>query len=165
MINYYQIRTIKHINRVKKWANKIVQQHPELKDLLIQIQTHDQSKFEQPELDPYIWLTWKYKCQDENVEFNIPERIKKLIKNAVTHHLQSNKHHPEYFASDPTEKPVNAEHMDDISIAEMIADWFAMSEEKKNNPKEWADKNIGTRWNFTDHQKKLIYKLIDTVWK
>jgi len=43
--------------------------------------------------------------------------------------------------------------MPDIAIAEMIADWQAMSEElKKNSAREWFDKQKDVRWHFSDHK-------------
>ena len=51
-----------------------------------------------------------------------------------------------------------------LYIAEMVADWMAMSEEKNTCPYEWADKNIGVRWNFTDKQKEFIYNILDKCW-
>jgi hypothetical protein len=84
-----------------------------------------------------------------------------------------NLHHPEYYHVGPVvdfinredrDKPpktmVNATKMPDLSIAEMVADWLAMSEEKKTKPKEWADKNVNIRWKFTPEQKEMIYELI-----
>ena len=55
--------------------------------------------------------------------------------------------------------------MIDDDIKEMVADWCAMSEEKGNTPKEWADKVVNKRWKFTSEQTKLIYTLIDKCWK
>lgn len=69
------------------------------------------------------------------------------------------------FFLERTSKHIDRENindMTDVDIAEMIADWEAMSQELGGNTKEWADKNIG-RWNFNKHQKELIYKLISTL--
>jgi hypothetical protein len=41
---------------------------------------------------------------------------------------------------------------------------LAMSEEKSTDPYDWAKKNIGIRWKFTDGQKRLIYDLMDKCW-
>ena len=45
----------------------------------------------------------------------------------------------------------------------MVADWSAMSEELGSETKDWADKNVNVRWEFTDEQRDLIYELIDKV--
>ena len=65
----------------------------------------------------------------------------------------------------PPSEIIGATKMPILSVGEMCADWFAMSEEKKTNPKTWADKNVNIRWKFSDEQKSLIYELIDNVWK
>ena len=65
----------------------------------------------------------------------------------------------------PPERIVNATKMPLSYVAAMIADWLAMSEEKKTCPYEWAKKNVGIRWEFTKEQEKLIYDLLDKLWK
>ena len=59
---------------------------------------------------------------------------------------------------------VDASEMTRLDIAEMVCDWCAVSEERGNTPKSWADKNVNVRWEFTDEQKDLIYELIDGIW-
>lgn len=44
---------------------------------------------------------------------------------------------------------IDGTKMWEVDIAEMIADWLAMSEEKNSDPYEWAKKNINVRWKFT----------------
>lgn len=58
------------------------------------------------------------------------------------------------------DKMVDATKMPDLYVCEMVADWLAMSEEKGTKAQDWADKNVGVRWGFTDYQKSLIYELI-----
>ena len=59
---------------------------------------------------------------------------------------------------------VDATKMPDLDLAEMIADWLAVSEERGTDPKDWADKNVNIRWKFDDEQKDLIYELIEKIW-
>ena len=54
--------------------------------------------------------------------------------------------------------------MTDVDIAEMVADWMAMSEERGGHPKEWADNNVNKRWEFSRGQCNLIYKIIEKVY-
>jgi hypothetical protein len=65
---------------------------------------------------------------------------------------------------DETKDLIDATKMPDVYIGECVADWCAVSEERHNTPKKWADKNIDKRWKFTDEQKGLIYDLIDAIW-
>lgn len=55
--------------------------------------------------------------------------------------------------------------MPDLDVAEMCADWMAMSKELGGTPKDWADKNVNVRWKFTEAQKKLIYEIIGECWE
>jgi len=96
---------------------------------------------------------------------------------ATTHHVTQNSHHPE--AHSPTtdnlinkedrDKPpssiIDATTMPELDIAEMVADWCAMSEEKGGTPREWAERNVNVRWQFTDEQVDIIFKIIDKVWE
>ena len=101
-------------------------------------------------------------------EYIPPDGVEEEMKLASKNHITSNKHHPEYWVDgdiDEMGNPLDASGMSNDAIAEMVADWCAMSEELgKNTPKEWADDNVGTKWEFTEEQKKLIYELIESVW-
>ena len=58
-------------------------------------------------------------------------------------------------------KCVDASRMPDVDIAEMIADWQAMSEElQTNTAREWFEKQKDVRWHFSEHQEELIDKLL-----
>jgi len=59
---------------------------------------------------------------------------------------------------------VNATAMPDVYIAEMCADWMAMSEELSSRPQDWADMNVNVRWKFTDEQVELIYNILNKIW-
>jgi len=177
MKEWFEKRTNNHIALVQKWCNKIENYDPErFKGLVERSKTHDQSKFEEPEMTPYIYTTWQYKCKDDGKEYNPPQDTKDKMNEATFHHVKHNAHHPENHTDQtqnilnredrdkPPETLVDATKMKDIDIGEMVADWFGMSDEKKSNPKDWADKNINIRWKFTDEQKDLIYELIEEVW-
>ena len=176
MEDFFEIRTKRHIDLVQKYADKIANVHEDLAGVVDQASTHDASKYESPEYEPYLYITWDYKCKDEGKDFKIPDDIN---DNAATlHHIQSNRHHPEFHDKESSDRSLNRDNRDavpekatdasgmsDIDIAEMVADWCAMSEEKGGNPKDWADKNVNKRWNFTDDQVKLIYELINDIWE
>jgi hypothetical protein len=176
MKEFFEKRTERHIELVKKYAQKIADTNLGLVDVVKQASEHDASKYKNPEHEPYLYITWNYKCKDEGKDFTIPSHIKD--SDATLHHVQHNRHHPEFHGEESCDKSINrndrdaapekvtdATKMNDIDVAEMVADWCAMSEEKESCPKDWAEKNINKRWNFTDDQVKLIYKLIDDIWK
>lgn len=177
MVDFFETRTKNHISLVQKYCQRIDELNKKgLEDIVKLSKVHDASKFEEPERTPYIYITWMYKCRDDGVDFEIPNEIKDQMNQATIHHIKSNKHHPDYYSDDsnplnldnrdkPADKIIDATKMPEIEIAEMVADWCAMSEEKGNSPKEWADQNVNIRWQFTDKQKDLIYDLIEKVWK
>jgi len=65
---------------------------------------------------------------------------------------------------EPPAEMVDATKMPDLDLAEMVADFCAMSEEKGNTPQSWADRNVNKRWKFTDQQSDLIYEIMNKVW-
>jgi len=177
MKEWFDKRTDRHIERVQKFCQKIEDfDSDRFKGLIGRGEVHDQSKYKDPEYDPYVYLTWRYKCEANDKDFECPEGMDEKIDVATEHHITHNAHHPEFYSEKksglinrkdrdkPPEQMIDATKMKDIDIAEMVADWMAMSEEKENTPKSWADKNVNIRWKFTDEQKDLIYELIEEVW-
>lgn len=177
MKNHFNKRTNKHIDLVKKYCKKIYDIFGDRFEGIIERgEDHDASKFKDPEIEPYILMSWDYKCKDDGVDSGLTVEQRNEMNEATEHHINNNSHHPE-FHSDTTgiinredrdaipDKVINATKMEDLDIAEMCADWCAMSEEKGNTPQAWANKNINKRWEFTSDQEKLIYKLLNALWK
>jgi len=176
MEEHFISRTYNHIKRVRKF----IKQLPDMDDdeKRKRMVEHDSSKFEEPEFGPYVWLTWKYKCQEDGTDFqsfNPPADIEERMKEATEHHITKNTHHPEYWSPDKSDltnpddrdKPqrlIDASSMGDYDIQEMVCDWCSVSEEKDTDPREWAKANIGVRWDFTDHQIGLINLTITQLW-
>ena len=180
--DYFVSRTNKHIALVQKACAKIVEAYPRFKELLGRGKMHDASKFKEPERTPYIEISWRHKLEKEKGEFNsynnkgykTPGTLTKDDENKATiHHVTTNSHHPEYHLEDKADANINAEdrnksdkvvdatRMPDLDIAEMVADWQAMSEElKTNTAREWYDKQKGVRWNFSNYQEALIDNLL-----
>lgn len=168
MFEWYQTRTLKHINLVRKYIDKLDMSDSEKE---LRKENHDTSKFEESELVPYIWITWKYYCLDNKLTFddyNPPEDLDDIMNNATHHHITQNSHHPEYHSPDktnllnrddrdkPPEEMVDATKMGDDDIKEMCADWSAMSEERgTNTPQEWAKRNVNIRWKFNKKTRRI----------
>ena len=170
---WFEKRTDRHVAAVQANAQKIADAFPDLADdLMAQVAHHDDSKYEEPERAPYIELTWKHK-NDKYDSYKTPGTISDdEINQATMHHIKGNKHHPEYWNKedanlDPEDRDksvesLDASKMDNVSIAEMIADWQAMSEEVgKNTAREWFEKNKDVRWSFNEDQTALIDKLLN----
>ena len=177
MIEWYEVRTQTHIARVHKYVNKIVDKFPQFSELKQIVKSHDQSKFEEPERTPYIFITWDYRCKRDGVSFDMPKVMKEKMNKATEHHILHNKHHPEAWDENYDSSMLNRDDRDavpdtmvdgtkmpDIYIAEMCADWMAMSEELNSVPQDWADMNVNKRWKFDENQVNLIYDILNTVW-
>jgi hypothetical protein len=180
MKDWFFERTNKHISMVRKYMQKIVDEFPQYEELLERMEDHDSPKFKEPELTPYIWITWKYKCEAKKKDFKSyspPENIDELIQEATEHHIKSQRHHPEYHCSKESnlinsnnrdeipDEMIDATKMNDIDLCEMCADWMAVSEERGNTPIEWENKNVNKRWKFSEHQKDLIYEILNAIWE
>lgn len=180
MIDHFKKRTNLHIALVQKYLQKIITLNDDRLDntILEQEKTHDQSKFEEPEYEPYLHVSWSYYMKSQGKEYKPDHIIMVQMQEATFHHVTHNKHHPE--AWDPNssmesinssnrdtapEKMVDGTKMPDSYIASMVADWLAMSDEKNSDPYEWADKNINKRWKFNKNQVILINNLLDEVWE
>ena len=170
MIDHNVKRTTKHIEDVKKHAKIIATKLPKHKKVVELSDTHDASKFEHPEKDAYHLIAWKYKCKQEGIPCVFNKRQLKSMKDASYHHITHNKHHPEYWvkrreikANKPESPfiPLDATKMKTENICEMCADWLSMSEELKNDPRDWADKVIGKKYKFTNHQVSTIYEILN----
>jgi hypothetical protein len=171
MLDWFITRTNTHIALVQKYA-EILSVIPGYQELKIQVKDHDASKWEEPEKTPYIFITWNYYCKEHDIPFTPPKNLKLIMTTATLHHVKNNMHHPEFYDDNiqpinpedrdkPSETIVDAYKMPDLSIAEMVADWLGMAEEKGTNAKDWAFSNIGKRWSFTKTQENLIYSLIE----
>jgi len=180
MKDWFEKRTSKHIKSVQEYCQKIQDYDPErFSGLVDQAKTHDQSKFENPELDPYIYTTWKYKCKEDGTEFECPDGMDKKMDEMTEYHVlnKNNRHHPEMHdgrksgvtntedRDAPVTPIIDGTSMLDIDIAEMIGDWCSVSKERNNTPQAWGKKNINVRWKFTKEQEDLIYEVLDAIWK
>ena len=176
MEDWFEKRLNNHISLVQKYAKKIEECYPEkFEGLIEQVENHDASKFEEPERTPYISISWRHKQDDYESYKTLGDLTKEDENQATLHHITHNKHHPECWCDREEDllneddrdgipdEIVDATDMPDKYIAELCSDWIAMGEELGNSAKDWADKNIGTRWDFTDEQQELIYELIDKV--
>jgi hypothetical protein len=174
MIKYFEDRTNKHINLVRQSIKKIAEKFPEFSELIERGKVHDDSKFKEPERTPYILLTWQNKTDRNGKPTDHPAKIDKgIMQQATLHHITTNSHHPEYWDKrganvDHNDRNnsrfiVDASNMPQLDIAEMVADWNAMSEElRSNTPRQWFEKMKDVRWHFSQEQEQLIDKLLTT---
>ena len=102
--------------------------------------THDRSKLEGVE---FPWIH-----QVEN---------KARLITAIEHHQQVNPHHPEYWSG--------VAYMPPVSIAEMVCDWKARSEEMGTDLREWIREQAFKKYEIppTGRVAKLIKKFVDLL--
>lgn len=158
MIEFYELRTIAHIARVRACLVVMSEITEHTDQLLLRAECHDASKFEPEERIPYIWLTEFHRCRRNGQTFNYPDGIAEHIERAVRHHMSVNRHHPEYH-----EHP---DQMTEVDLIEMVCDWTAMAQEFNQNggsARGWADKVIGTRLHFGRRHQELVYSIIDML--
>lgn len=158
---YSGTRTGRHIARVIAFGQKIG----------FNFEQHDHTKFSAELIEPYILIDNAYRK-----DLDPPVPYTKVMAEAAFKHIKAEPHHPEYWDetasmnydgglhSSDTIATVDASGMSVPAICEMVCDWCAMSVELESSPVEWATKNIGVRWNFTDDQEELIFLLIRVLW-
>lgn len=152
---FFNHRTWQHINSVNTQGLKLIaHKKVDSKKLKAQLMVHDLSKFSLMEREPYIWLSWYFKCKREMKYFEYPEGIKEKVKLATYSHTKVNTHHVQAH-----------EDVRDMSVedlAEMVADWGAVSIEQGNDINSWANSFI-PKHDFSGSQVCLIQEFISLL--
>lgn len=106
--------TRKHIEQVATFLHTVIDA---LRQRAID---HDRSKLEEPERSAYAVVI----PQLSGLEYGSEEHRKVLgmMKPAIRHHQQSNRHHPEYHG-----RATGVAGMNLVDVVEMVADWKAAS--------------------------------------
>jgi hypothetical protein len=153
MEDFFITRTNYHINLVQKNLQFFIDNWYYPYGLRERATRHDKSKLEEPERTGYIYRTWLGHCVLNNIEFSCSED---LYKEAISHHLKNNSHHPEYHSC------VN--DMSNMDLIEMVCDWGAMAEEfSEDSAKVYADKVLGKKYKFHEENIKKIYSYIELL--
>lgn len=154
MYEFFNSRTHEHIVRVRENLDRISTWYDfDPEDIKYRKQYHDRSKYSLLEKRAYVFRTWHAKCKNENIKWEYPEGVEKEVRKAVDLHESRNSHHPESYDS--------IKEMSALDLAEMVADWAAMSQELGSSLKGWAETKIGKKWLFTKAQTRFINDLID----
>jgi hypothetical protein len=173
IIEKFEKKHKEHIDLVKKYAKKLVKTFTSFSELIVFVEVHDQDKIDNPILKRnFAILSFINGCKAENINIDT-KAYEEDIKESIFLHQTTSYHHPEfwdisykkenviYFNNNKENSYiVNAELMDDISIAEMVCDWMARSEENKINIDKFIKENINIRWKFSDHQLYLIKSFV-----
>lgn len=167
-----------HVGLVQKYGKMIIKNNyngVDNRELKEELDKHDLSKRSEPELTPYVDISWYYKLKKDGKEMPMTSKLEKAMNEATFHHIKNNKHHADYWSEEvsiegsmKTRDSVSKNAIDCTSmplthVAHMVADWLAMSEEVGGTTKQWADDNINKRWEFNKEQISLIYKIIGDI--
>lgn len=154
MLRFFFDRTDKHVKRVAVNLERLAESFPELDrdECMERGESHDETKYQAPLLVPYIWLSWWYENDKDDLIY--PEGMKERVCAACERHVTTETHHPEALGESSME-------LEDL--AEMVADWHAMTQELGGSTFAWADKNIGSKWKFDDEQVGWIYSFIEVL--
>lgn len=153
-IDLFRRRTSLHVQRVRDniylWQDK----HTEFfEELSSRASNHDKSKFFEPELTPYIWLTWENHCLLNNIPLELDQDIKYSIAHAISHHITKNRHHPEFHS--------NPDNMTKVDLIEMVCDWKAIGQEMgEKSPMDYANRVLGKKFHFSPEKCEEIKKII-----
>lgn len=155
MFGFFERRTSEHIERVRRCMTLLAGITAYGEELIERAKVHDASKFGAEERIPYIWLTEYHRCRRNGEPFEYPKGIAERVKQAIHHHVTSNRHHPEFHA-DPND-------MSEVDLIEMVCDWTAMAQEfdqDGGSARGWADKTIGKHVAFNADKQRFIYRMI-----
>lgn len=167
MEKYFRDYVSKHCSGVAKVATKLRDRGyitPALCHIISE--THDSSKLEEPEYIPYVKRKWLEKVY-EGTKFGDYQNMDQDVKDAIYHHVTTNKHHPEYWSPDykgfDTKNPCHVNNMPEDYVIEMICDWKSMGDEQGNSIMDWFKKTDGSRWIWDDKTRNFILKWINII--
>jgi hypothetical protein len=155
----YKNYIIEHKANVKKFADWLVENLPELFDSIdIEafyeiIDEHDDSKYSEEEFEPYAQKF--YGKQDINGK---PLEYVPGYDEAWTHHWMNNEHHPEHWLG---------EDMPYIYILEMLCDWGSFSIAKGDftelSKYYYEQARDDEEKNLSDNTKLIIEEILEKI--
>jgi len=130
-----------HVERVQNYIGMITYL------LINRGNNHDKSKLEEPEKSVFDEYTPKL----QEVEYGSPEYHQNLVemKDAIDHHFENNRHHPEHF-----ESGVNGMNL--VDVIEMFCDWKAANEKKGKVEFIESLKMNQERFNMSDQITQIL---------
>lgn len=154
MGQYFNKRHNLHVKLVRAGINKIIAAFPDLSSqaLRARADVHDISKISEEEYDPYLRITWHHNPDND---YQMDDEAQAAADLAIAHHYAENSHHPEYHT--------DTEEMSVEDIAEMVADWAALSAERGTSLKGWVKSVVGPKYIFSPDKEKFIYEIIEKV--
>ena len=167
VLQLHMSRIFQHIFMVKAFASMIAAKHanakwvPKLRENVLK---HDQHKWNDIEfmgdyapyiVEQYVGSRWFHTNEGYD---KVHERIGRIHRTKSEHHVD----HwcPFLKNAERKNEPLVPLLMPDYAIAEMLADWMAVSMEKGGTATEWFHKNQGKEWRFTKAQQAFIESIL-----
>ena len=148
---------IKDLVQHKEWVAENMQ--AAANDLFKRAAIHDNSKFEPEEFDLYDKLFPEL----QKYPYGSPElkAVYKQLGPALQHHLQVNRHHPEYFEFE-VEGINGISQMTLIDLIEMVCDWLAASKRSQTGIHKGLEINK-ERYGIDDQLFEIIKHTVDAL--
>lgn len=140
--------TKNHIELVRNLIDQIVL---DLKDRAID---HDQSKLSSPEKEIFEIYTPRLK----NTTYGSSEykQYLKEMKNALAHHYDNNRHHPEYFKN-------GIRGMNLVDLIEMLCDWLAATKRHEDGDILKSLEINQKRFGYSDEFKNILKNTLSVL--
>jgi hypothetical protein len=112
------------------------------RQIIIRGYTHDMSKF--------LGVEWEYLHAGNDVP-------KDELNRAIKQHQCFNSHHPEYWGG--------MEFMDQVSVGELVCDWYARAQEFGTSLREWISTQANGRFHIEacSQQKTWLDEFVDLL--
>lgn len=160
-------RIFQHIFMVKAFASMIASKHPNaswLPKMKQNVLHHDEHKWNDIAfmgdyapyiVEQYVGSRWFH----TNGEYDkVHERVGRVHRMTSDHHVD--KWCPFLKDSERKDKPLVPLLMPEYAMAEMCADWMAVSYELGETATNWFHKNQGKKWRFTKKQVAFIESIL-----
>ena len=141
-----RFQTMRHIETVRNYLNCCI------RELLTRAEQHDQSKLESPEVEVYDTITARLR----GLTYGSAEyyAILRAQQPAITHHYQSNRHHPEHF-------PAGYRDMTLIDLLEMLCDWKSATLRHADGDIRKSIAINQQRFGFSDELAQIFHNTVD----
>ena len=115
---------------------------------------HDQSKYGPESRDGYVWNAWWHAHDEDDGVY--PDGVQEQVRDVTGDHIEKEPHHPQ--AHD------DIADMSLTDLAEMVADWYAMSVELDEGKEihAWVEEQK-ERYSFAPEQEKLIDQMVEIL--
>lgn len=133
--------TYKHIREVARLLGRVAT------DLIRRAAEHDASKLEPPESETFERLTPLLKATTYGSEEY--HRLRAELGEALAHHYEHNRHHPEHWAS-------GIQGMNLVDLLEMLVDWLAATRRHADGDIRKSIEINAERFGYGEEIKRLL---------